>query len=203
MRAWIVLLLLLSSSLFASGCAHQTVPPSNNGIEALSEEDYTSLINNNTSKSNQYNGLYQTFQADVSILSSEVQSAQLKQRAAYMQWDAKQLQSEREKMLQENSAYAKFFLRFYSPIRDYDDLHKGKTIWKVYLEVSGQRLEGKVKKMTDKYVEIKTLYPHFDHFATPYEITFNLPMATLESKPSKVTLTSSLGTAEFTFPVKK
>ena len=203
MRACFVVFLLLSNSLVTSSCAHQSVAPSNNGIEALSEEDYTTLINNNTPRANQYNGLYQTFQADVTILSSEVQSAQLKQRAVYMQWDIKQLQSEREKMLQENSAYAKFFMRFYTPVRDYDDLHKGKTIWKVYLEVSGQRLEGKVKKMTDKYVEIKTLYPHFDHFATPYEITFNLPMATLESKPCKVTLTSSLGTAEFAFPVKK
>ncbi len=197
MRLWCLPLIFF---VLLSSCAHQPAPTSSSAV--ASEEDYNAFIVHNTVKTNHYSGFHQTFQADMTILSNEVQSTQLKQRAAYLQWDSKQLQTERDKMLQENSAYAKFFLRFYSPVRDYDDLHKGKSIWRIYLEVSGRRLEGKVKKMPDKFVDIKTLYPFFDHFSTAYEVTFSLPMVTLESKPCKVTLTSSLGSSEFAFPVQ-
>ena len=74
---------------------------------------------------------------------------------------------------------------------------------KVYLEYQGSRFEGKVKKMAEKFVEIQTIFPHIDRFSTPYEITFNVPMTTLETGPAKVVLASSLGTAEFKFPGTK
>jgi len=168
-------------------------------VTPLSDEEYASVIRRNTTKTNQYAGIYQTFQADMTIQSSEVQTAGLRQKAYFLQWDERVYQREREKMLQENSAYSKFFMRFYSPERDYDDLHKGKTIWRVYLDFNGQRIEGKVKKLFDKYVEIQTIYPHFDRFSTPYEISFNVPMSTIEKTSCKVTLTSSLGAADFIF----
>jgi hypothetical protein len=184
------------------GCAHQ-VPTVANGVDALSPSDYAAVVGKYTVKTNQYSGFYQTFQADMTMLSTEMQIASLRQRANFMQWDQRQFNTEREKLVQESNVVAKFFMRFYSPEHDYDDLHKGKTIWKLYLDFNGQRFEGKVRKLTDKFVELQTIYPHFDRFSTPYEITFNVPMATIENGPSKVTLTSSLGTAEFSFPGKK
>ena len=196
-RGLISLALLLCVS-----CAHQ-VPTVTNGVDPLSTREYQNIVRTNTSKVNQYTGFYQTFQADMTILTTEMQTAALRQRANFMQWDQKQYQMEREKLMQESSAFAKFFMRFYVADHDYDDLHKGKTIWKIYLDFGGQRFEGKVKRNTDKFVELQTIYPHFDRFSTPYEITFNVPMSTVESGPSKVTLTSSLGTAEFLFPGKK
>jgi hypothetical protein len=169
----------------------------------MSGYEYASLIKKHTTRTNQYSGFYQTFQADMTILTTEVQSAALKQRGQFLQWDQRQFQSERDKMVQEAAAYSKFFLRFYSPEHDYDDLNKGKTIWKVYLDYNGSRFEGKVKKLTEKYVELQTIYPYLDRFSTPYEIQFNVPMTTIENGDCKVVLTSSLGTAEFHFPVHK
>ncbi len=169
----------------------------------MGEGEYLSLLRKNTSRADKYSGFYQTFQADVTILTTEVQSSVLRQKAHFLQWDQKQYQQEREKSLQESNAYAKFFMRFYSPERDYDDLHKGKTIWKVFLEYSGTRFEGKVAKLSDKLIEVKTLFPNMDRFSTPYEITFNVPMTTIEQGTSKLILTSSLGSAEFSFPVGK
>lgn len=197
--------ILIVLSFLLVRCAHTAVDsaPLANGITPLPEQEYAEVIQKNTVKTNQYAGLYQTFQADMTIENSEVQTAALRQRGYFLQWDQKQFQTEREKGMQENSAYAKFFLRFYSPVHDYDDLHKGKTIWRVFLEINGQRLEGKVKKLSEKFVELQTTYPHLDHFSTPYEVTFSVPMTTVETTPCKVTLTSSLGTAGFAFPVKK
>ena len=188
-------LFLMVFAVLPCGCAHEGL--------SLGAEEYYATVARNTLKSNQYTGLYQTFQADMTILNSEMQTATLRQRASFLQWNDTTYRGEREKSQQDASAYAKFFLRFYCPDHDYDDLHKPKSIWKVYLDYSGQRFEGKVKKMTDKYVEIQTLFPHFDRFSTPYEVTFSVPMARVENGPSKVVLTSSLGTAEFNFAGKK
>lgn len=169
----------------------------------MSESSYAELIRKHTVKTNQYSGFYQTFQADMTILNSEVQTAALQQRAVYLQWDQRQYQTERDKVMQEASAYSKFFLRFFSPENEYDDLHKGKTIWRVYLDYGGSRFEGKVRKLTEKFVDIQNIYPHLDRFSSPYEITFNVPMTTIENGTAKVTLTSSLGSAEFVFPSQK
>ena len=193
---------LLVFLLILSGCASNQVK-SVNGIEAMGKTPYAAMVKRNTSRTDQYSGLYQTFQADMTILTSELQTEMLKQRAVFMQWDQREYQSERDKMLQENAAYAKYFMRFFSPQNEYDDLHKGKTIWKVYLDYNGTRFEGKVRKMNEKYVEMQIMYPHIDRFSTAYEVTFNVPMTTIESGANKVTLTSSLGAAEFKFPNPK
>ena len=185
-----------------SGCAQTSVASTKNPIEAMPAAEYTRLITKFTRGTNQYAGLYQTFQADVTILNSEVQNAVVRQRANFKGWDEKQFQMEREKALQEASAYSKFFLRFYAPEHDYDDLDKPKTIWKLYLEYSGSRFEGKVKKVPEKAVETATLFPQMDRFSTPYEVTFSVPMTTIENGATKFVMTSSLGTAEFTFPAK-
>lgn len=190
---------LLLIVLLLSGCAQNPVV-SSSPVETLSQTDYNALIEKHSKSTNQYSGFYQTFQMTATLRTTEVLTAELRQRAHFSQWDQRQFQQEREKALQEASAYSKVFLRFYVPDRDYDDLGKPKTIWKFYLDYNGNRFEGKAKKMTDKFVEIQTLYPYFDRFSTPYEITFNVPMTTIEKGDVKVTVTSSLGTAEFGFP---
>jgi hypothetical protein len=195
-------IILITALLGLAGCA-TTQSSRDNVIQGMSGYEYASLIKKHTTRTNQYSGFYQTFQADMTILTTEVQSAALKQRGQFLQWDQRQFQSERDKMVQEAAAYSKFFLRFYSPEHDYDDLNKGKTIWKVYLDYNGSRFEGKVKKLTEKYVELQTIYPYLDRFSTPYEIQFNVPMTTIENGDCKVVLTSSLGTAEFHFPAHK
>ncbi len=171
----------------------------NSPIESLAPAEYAALIKKHTRGTDQYQGFHQTFQADVTILNSEVQAATTRQRAQFLGWDEPKFQEEREKAIQDSNAYAKFFLRFFSPNNEYDDLSKGKTIWKVYLELQGRRFEGKVQKVSSKLVETITLYPHMNRFSTPYIITFNVPMTTLERDSAKVTLTSSLGSSEFSF----
>ncbi|MGE4130885.1 MAG: hypothetical protein AB7F86_04570 [Bdellovibrionales bacterium] len=193
---------LLIFAFTLAGCA-STPKLTSDSIQPMDSDSYIKLIQRNTAHTDQYSGFYQTFQADVTILTTEVQAASLRQKGHFLQWDQRQFQSEREKSLQESNAYSKFFLRFFSPDKDYDDLHKGKTIWKVFLDYSGRRFEGKVAKMSEKMSEVVQLYPHMDRFSTPYEITFNVPMTTIEQGEVKIILTSSLGQAEFSFPVGK
>lgn len=195
--------LMILFVLSLSACTTIKTIKNENLVQPISQSEYARIIRKNTAQTNQYSGFYQTFQADMTQLNSEVITAGLRQRGHFMQWDNRQYQIERDKALQESSAFAKFFMRFFVPEKDYDDLHKGKTIWKVFLEYGGSRFEGKVRKMSEKLIELQTLYPQMDRFSTPYEITFNVPMATIEGGDSKVILSSSLGSAEFLFPAKK
>ena len=200
-RASVLIVLIFA---FIGGTACSQTPIENSSlVQPLGENEYAAIVRKHTSRTNQYSGFYQTFQADVTILSTEVLTAGLRQRAHFMQWDQTQYQSERDRTMQDAAAYAKFFMRFYSPESDYDDFHKGKSIWKVYLEYGGSRFEGKVKKLTEKFVEVQNLYPHVDRFSSNYELTFSVPMTTVENGPGKIILTSSLGSAEFKFPSGK
>lgn len=193
---------LLLATLILGGCTH--APANNpNVVQALPPLEYAAILEKNTVKTDKYSGFYQTFQADVTELNTEVLTAIAQQRGAFMQWERGEYQRERERTLQEANAFSHFFMRFYSPERDYDDLTKGKTIWKIYLKYGSSRFEGKVTKMPGKFVEIKDIFPNFDRFSTPYDVTFNVPMSTIERGQVTVVLTSSLGSAEFTFPKQK
>lgn len=192
-----VLISVLTFSILA-GCVQAPVTH-RDPVPSLPRGEYEALIKRNTRSANQYSGLYQTFQCDVTQLNNEVLAESLKQKGHFLQWNQTEYQQERDKVMQEASAYAKFFIRFYTPDRDYDDLDKGKSIWKVYLEYSGNRFEGKIRKLNDKLIEIEAMYPHMNRFSTPYEVTFNIPMPTIEGGSAKVVITSSLGTAEFPF----
>lgn len=197
LRGWIALLSLIA----VCGCAQVQTRP--DGVDGISEKEYASVIKSSTSRVDRYSGFYQTFQADMTVQNTEMMTAALKRRANFQQWTKQQYQTEREKVLQEATAYSRFFLRFFSPERDYDDLAKDKSAWKIYLDVNGQRFEGKVKKLKEKWGDLQNTYPYLDRFSTPYELTFSVPMTTVEQAQSKVTLASTLGTAEFLFPGKK
>ena len=191
MKKYLPLLLLLTA------CA--STPPNEN---ARAQVDYERVVSANTRSANKYSGLYQTFQASATLLNTELQTAALKLRGDYSGWDAAAAQKERDRTFQDMAATTKVFLRFYSPENDYDDLHKPTSIWKIYLEHEGRRILGTVKKLTDKFVELQMLYPHMDRFSSPYEVTFPVPTTSVEGAEVKVYLTSSLGSAEFTFPPK-
>ena len=201
MKSLILILATWIAIPIFSGCASKPIQGLN-VVAPLSDSEFAAMVAKNTRKANEYKGFYQSFQADVTILTNELMAAALKQKGAFLQWDEKQYQAEREKSVQEAAAYSKFFLRFFTPEKDYDDLAKANTIWKIYLEYNGNRFEGKVKKLSDKLIELQTIYPHMDRFSTPYLITFNVPMSTVEMGQSKLVLSSSLGSAEFIFPVK-
>src|SRR4051812_40697347 len=121
MRRLFVCLLLI----FAAGCSD--VPTRPDGVESVGNKEYAAIVKSNTSSVDKYSGFYQTFQADMTIESTEMQTAALKRRASFQQWDRKQFTAEHEKMTQDATSYAHFFLRFFSPERDYDDLAKDKS----------------------------------------------------------------------------
>lgn len=199
MKINFTLLLIFLTVISISACSNQPTIVSGNIVGPVSDSDYKPIVKKFSHNEKAYSGFHNTYQATITLLNSEVQNLALQRRGHFLQWDLERSRSEREKMFQEMSQSAKVFLAFYSPEHDYDDLAKPKSIWKVYLEVEGQRYEGKVKKAPEKFVELKELFPYMERFHTPYYVTFNIPMTAIENKQLKVVLTSSLGNGVFAF----
>lgn len=197
MRALFLVLLTLTL-----GCATSTNRTSSTP-GGISDSDYDKLVKRYTQKTNQYDGFYQTFQADMTMLATDLRTAGVARQGDYQQWDPARLQKERDSAFQQMAAQTEFFLRFFTPDNDNDDLATGKSIWRLYLDVGGKRYEGEVKKLNWKISELKNLYPNYDRFSTPYQVTFKVPTAAVESTSAKVILTSIMGTAEFSFPTTK
>jgi hypothetical protein len=189
---------LVGSALIAVGCATSNLKDPTQPPPKLSRQAYADVIKKFSRQDEQYAGFQNTFFVVATLRSAEVMAEQMDQMRFYYQWDESAFARNREKAMQTMSNSTELFLTFFSPEKDYDDLHRGSTIWKTYLEVDGKRYEGKVEKLKDKFADIVHLYPHFPRWATAYRVSFPVPSSAAE-RNAKFTLTSSLGQTQFTF----
>lgn len=193
--------LALSFVFFAVACS--TTPKSVDMIGVDSKPDQLqSVIDQHTKFFRKYDGLYETFRAHATLLTAATQIAILDKRAAFLQWDTKQLSDEREKSRQEMATQTTVFLQFYAPDTDYNDLNRYNTIWHVYLDVDGHRFEAKIRKAHGKPIEFQAIYPNYDRFSTAYDLTFNISSSDVARRGAKLVLASTLGEGAFVFPAE-
>jgi hypothetical protein len=178
--------LVLSLSL----CACQTAPQ---------QRDYTRQIHDVSLSQKSYDGFQQTFEATVTPMNREITRLVLGKKGEVLGWTPQRLEKEVNEAQEKMLTHSLFFLRFYAPNSDYNDLHKPNSIWKIYLILGNQRFEGEVKKDFSKLAQLQSLYPYFDRFSTGYEITFPVGQSALENQHYEILLTSSLGQAQFQF----
>jgi len=165
----------------------------------VSEATYESLINKNTRHHVEYDGFYNKFELSTTFLNSDVQTTILQKRSDTLGWDNATAQKERERLFQENSTQVKFFMSFFSPTPRLNDLHKGSSIWKIYLEVEGKRYEGKVTKYKGKLEDIQAIYPYHTRWAMPFEVVFLVPLSGVENHSPVFMITSTQGSAKLQF----
>ena len=190
-------------SLFLSilmGCASQ---PKNTDLERvfkrIPDAEYKKIMEQYTHNDKQYSGFYNEYDVSVSMIGTVITEALLQREGYYMQWDSAKAQNEREKAMQKLSSTSEFFISMFTPKAGHNDLHKGASMWKVVLEVNGQRYEGKVRKFNKNLVQTQNLFPHHTRFNKAYIASFNIPMTSIELGKSVIILTSSLGNSTFRF----
>ncbi len=192
--------LVIASVVFVAACT--STPPvvdENKSVSAMSDAEYAALLQKKTVHDRKYEGFYQIFEASALLLNLEVQDILLTRQIHFNQWVPEKIRTEREKTNQLNATQTRVILSFFSPDFQYDDLAKTNSVWHLYLEVGTARYEAKVKKVSSKLVEVKTLYPFHNRFSTPYELTFMVPVAQVEQNPVSLTLTSTLGSSTMKF----
>jgi hypothetical protein len=165
----------------------------------LDEKAYSDLIMRNTRHDIQYDGFYNKFEIYATFLNTQTQSAILQKNSDVYQWDTAEAQKQREKVFQENSTETRFAVSFFVPSVRLNDLHKGSSIWKIYLETNGQRYEGKTTRRNGKLEDIQATFPYHNRWSVPYEVVFKVPLTAVEQGPVHFILTSSQGTTKFEY----
>lgn len=185
-------------SLFQISCASTTKSGADVGGR-MSDGEYESLIKKNTRHDLQYDGFYNKFEVHATFINTEVQTALLQKMSDTFSWKEFEAQKERDKMFQENAKQTKFALSFFVPSVRLNDLHKGTSIWKIYLEVDGERYDGRTTRRNGKLEDIQAQLPYHNRWSVPYDVAFNIPLSGVEGKSITLVITSSQGTSRLSY----
>lgn len=169
------------------------------GVPEVSASDYESILTNKTRKLEVYDGLYNILTVQATWLDSQMMEAALSQSARNAQWSELIYREERAKKIVKNTDTTEFFVSIYTPERRHSDLSKTKNLWKIFLEVDGQRYEGKATKVKQLLTEIQALYHYHNRWSTPYVVSFQVPTATVENRPATLTFTGAVGAAQLKY----
>ena len=187
------LLVVAWALLITSACASTRVVP--NAAPTINESQYESVLEKNSDRLKKYKGLHNTMDVRAVLLSQEMSMAQLQYRSYLYQWDMKQWEDSLVESEKNGKKETEVFVSFFTPEKKIDDLHKSKTLWKIFLDAGGQRYEGKAKKISLPTSELIGFYPEHNRFSTPYMVTFPVPREVLNGKKIQLTITGSVDSA--------
>lgn len=184
-------------TILMTGCASHSVSPS--GRSLLSESEYNDIIYKNSDSVRKYSGFSNTLDMHATLLTPEVVRAQNDNSVRLLMWDDQKAQEELNKELQKQQSNTEVYLSFYVPDRRFDDLWKEKSTWRVFLDFSGRRVEGKPAKLRLPLQQLVAYYPYHNRFYSPYIVSFPVPASMLENQKVTLTITgvSGAGTLEF------
>lgn len=200
MKACFLSLFGILFAVFLTSCASTTV--NEKGLNVITKNAYDAVIDKWSDRIENYSGLNNTITVMATLLNSEVLNAQLEHNARLFQWDQDKMDEER-RLLEEKAAHqTDVFVSFYSPERKWDDLYKSKTLWKIFLDVDGQRYEGKAAKVKLLTAEIQSLYSYHTSYGTPYIITFPVNTKSTDGKSVRLVFTGAIGAVTLKFDPK-
>ena len=197
MKKIVLTTLTFISALYFLGCATQL--PVANGIKEVSPAEYRTLVDKKTQRKEVYDGLYNQMTIAATRMDGEMTEAYLAHSARLLQWNLNQYQDEKAKLISKGTQNTDFFISLYTPERKHNDLSSSKSIWKIYLDVNGQRYEGKAVKLKGQLTEIQTMYPEHNRWSNAYMISFPIAAALSEGKPATLTITGTVTSTQLNF----
>lgn len=195
---------LFKSTLIAAAFSFSTVScvtslPVPAGVPEISTSNYEDLVTQKTKKIEIYDGLYNKLTVSATWLDSSMTLGTLAHNARLSQWQELKYRDEKAKVIEKHTNNTEFFVSFYTPERKHADLSSSKTSWKIFLDVNGQRYEGKATKIKSMLSEIQALYPYHNRWSYPYTVLFPVPTSEIENKPATLTVTGTLGSAQLKY----
>lgn len=169
------------------------------GIPSLTNDEYQTLVQKKSERLEVYNGLYNQMTVSATRMDAEMSQAYLSHSARLSQWTVVKYQDEKNKIVSKGAESTEYFISLYTPERKHNDLSSSKSIWKILLDVNGQRYEGKAVKIKSQLTEVEAMYPAHNRWSTPYVISFPVASALTDGKPSVLTLTGPVTAAQLTF----
>lgn len=192
---------LLSLSISLSSIVGCATPPRVMELSLISESQYLSIVDQYSKQVQQYDGLNNVLEINATLLNTPVAMAQVDQNARLYLWDKTRYTDEKATVQKNTQNKTEIFFSFFTPEKAHNDLHKNKTLWRLFLDVNGQRYDGKIVKVKKVLSEIRSLYPQHSQWTTAYMASFDVPTASVDMFPAKMTLTGPVGSASVVFPV--
>lgn len=186
--------LLIGLGLF--GCA---TTPENPELPLMTPTESNATIEKYSGSKKVYDGFQAVLEVGATLENSAVKSALLDKSARVYQWNTEQYAAEKNKLEAEKQRQSEVFVSFFVPDRKHDDLAKAGTKWKVFLDVNGRRLEGKVSKLKTILADVQMQFPYHTRWHTPYQIVFPLATTDLDGKPAVLMITGPVGSAKVEF----
>lgn len=184
-------LIFFASLLFLAAC---TTYPFSEG-----RSDYIDKIEQHSAGDKQFAGLYQNFEFRSTILTHGISQAIHDRLNTFYKWSPEVAQQKLQERMSKLDHTTVLWLSFFTPDRKNDNLSNKVSIWKVYLEVHGQRYEGHVYKANKNFDEAKALFPYHSRWATAYYVNFPVPTSEVENSPAILTITGPLGHRQVVF----
>lgn len=173
--------------------------PTPEGIKDISTSEYEEIIDTKTKKQEVYDGLYNKLTVQATRLDADMSENLVAYQAKLQQWNLEKYKEEKSKIIAKHSDGTEFFVSFYTPERKHDDLAYSKTNWKVYLDVGGQRYEGKVTKLKGLFGDLEALYPFHNRWSSAYSVVFPVSTPATDGKPVTFTVTGPLATTQLVY----
>lgn len=183
---------ILSLFLFLGliGCATHPFPEGH--------ENYIEKVEEHSAGDHQFSGIYENFEFKATLLNRDMSEALHKRLKKYYDWSEQKAAQEQQKREDDFKKETKIWLSFYTPERKNDNLANKISIWKVYLEVGGERYEGHPQKANKNFAEATALFPYHSRWATAYYVDFPVPTDQVGQSP-KLIITGPLGRREVVF----
>lgn len=180
-----------------SSCA--TRLPVAEGIKNLSSSEYEEIVRSKTQKVEVYDGLYNQLTVSATRLDGDMTENSLAYSAKLMQWPLNKYNDEKSKAISKGTQSSDFFVSFYTPERRHNDLASSKSIWKIFMDVNGQRYEGKATKIKSQFSEIQAMYPEHNRWSVGYLVEFPIAAALTDRKPAVLTFTGPVTSTQLHF----
>lgn len=181
----------------AFSCVTRLTTPA--GVPEISVSEYETLIVKKSNKIELYEGLYNKLTVEATWLDSQVTEATLSHSARLSQWTETKYKEEKTKAISRHTENTEFFVSFYTPERKHNDLSQNKTLWKIFLDVNGQRYEGKATKVKLLLTEIQAMYAYHNRWSIPYVVSFPVATSLVENKRAVLTFTGAIASPQLTF----
>lgn len=181
----------------ASACVTRLTTPA--GVPEISVSEYEALIIKKSNKIELYEGLYNKLTIEATWLDSQTTEASLSHSARLSQWPEAKYKEEKTKAISRHAENTEFFVSFYTPERKHNDLSQNKTLWKIFLDVNGQRYEGKATKVKLLLTEIQALYAYHNRWSVPYVVSFPVATSLVENKRAVLTFTGAIASPQLIF----
>lgn len=190
-----ILVLLLTSAIFS--CS--TTPEMRDGVPVLSVSEYEDLVAKKTRNVESYDGLSNQLNVSITMIDTEMAEGILSRSRQIYEWNSSVFQDERAKSNADLSTKTEFFMSFYTPERANNNLTSLKPVWKIYLDVNGQRYEGKVVKVKSSLADLQALYPQHNRFSSAYMVEFPIPTQQTEKQEQVLTITGPSASVKLKF----